>query len=121
MSKEQFDFMGSGRLRYQAAEQNRDVGILMSEAHANDHVNDWSDQAMTWVKNFLESWGDETFLTEDIRAFATKYGLKPPPNDRAWGGVICRAAKAKMIVAVGYAKTSNPNAHRTPATLWRKV
>lgn len=115
----QLDFLGTGKNLYQA-EQNRDVGVLMSEAHANDAIEKWSDMALVMIEAFLAYRTSDPFLAEDVRSFATANGLPEPPCARAWGAVIKRASDAGLIAFSGYGKTSNPKAHRTPAALWKK-
>lgn len=107
--------------RINLAEANRDVGILMSEASANDHIEHWSDRALTWVKLFLNTVGDKPFMAEDVRAYADSHGFEKPPHLRAWGGVIVRAAHQNLIKCIGYQETKNPKANCAVAKLWRRA
>jgi hypothetical protein len=101
------------------AENNKNVGILMSEEAAKDRCPGWSEQAYALLIEFKKS-ASKPFLAEEAREYAHAHGLPKPASERAWGAVIRRAAQAKEILFHGYAKTSNPLAHRTPASVWQK-
>jgi len=59
------------------------------------------------------------FLAEQFVEYATKrYGLLPPPDGRAWGGPVRRAALAGKIRKVGYAPANTSN--RSPKALWQE-
>jgi hypothetical protein len=104
------------------AERNKENGMHSAVAHADREVDGWSDRAYEILKTFLIrcSLFDE-FMGEDIREYAKRLGFPDPPSERAWGAVIRRAAIKNLIKFVGYAKTTNPKAHRTPAALWKKA
>lgn len=101
-------------LDWKQAESRRDDGMQRAVEHADDVKPYWSDMAMTWVLVYRDMHAE--FLAEDVRAYAHAGGLPGPPDGRAWGAVIRRAAKAGHIVKVGYApaKTSN----LSPKVLW---
>jgi hypothetical protein len=104
----------------QQANRCRDVGMMQSTRTANRMFEGWAEDAYDQLKLFCQSrCNGETFLAEDIREFAGLNGLPVPPSKRAWGSVLRRAAFDRLIERVGYQKTKNPSAHRTPATLWR--
>lgn len=62
-----------------------------------------------------------SFMCEDLRAYAERLEIPAPNDKRAWGKIVTRASREGLIVKIGYAATSNPLAHGTPATVWRKV
>ena len=62
-----------------------------------------------------------TFMGENIRTYAENLQIPTPADKRAWGKIMRRAAKNGLIIKAGYSATSNPLAHGTPATLWRKA
>lgn len=103
------------------AEINKNDGMLRSSLNADSKIPGWNECAFEALRQFLNSINDNTFMAEDIRAWASTWGLDNPPSKRAWGAVINRAAKEKLIVFCGYSKTSNPTAHATPAGLWKKI
>ena len=96
------------------ADINRDDGIRRSELNAG---SEWVKQAYRKLENYLTHF-DQPFLAEDVRMWAESLNFPIPPHKRAWGGVFARACKAGLINKIGYRSTTNPNAHRTPATLW---
>jgi hypothetical protein len=99
----------------------RDEGIRIAEAHAASVTPDWAELANFYLRAAID-WGNLTrFQTTDFRKWAENRGLRAPPDPRAYGGVIRRAAKAGKIVADGYAVKSDPSAHCCPAVVWRVV
>ena len=100
-------------------EQLRDEGMQRAIDHA-DAVNDkWSEKAYTFLLKWLR-YQDAEFMTEDVRKAST--GLIPDaPHDRAWGGIIRKAAMAGLIMKVGYRSVTNPQAHCANASVWQKI
>lgn len=80
----------------------------------------WSQRAFnTAVEYVRDHPAGFQFKTEDVRLWADiRNKIEQPPSDRAWGGVILKLAKQKLIYKVGHAVVTNPNAHRCFATLW---
>lgn len=100
------------------ADMLRDKGINEAADHANSEIEQWCNTAFNALLLFLDK-NPVEFLGEDIRMWATN--VPEPPSKRAWGQVILKAARLKLIKKIGYARTTNPLAHRTPATLWAKT
>lgn len=108
------------QLDFTAAENSKNAGMLLAEEHANRKISGWSNAATSYLKGFL-SIHSEPFLAEEVREYAKVNGLEDAPSQRAWGGVMTRAARAGIIKNIGFRLTTNPVAHRTPATLWCKA
>lgn len=91
----------------------------MKEAvdHADSVEDGWSKTAYSELLVFMASRSE--FMTEDVRAFAYSRGLSIPPDDRAWGSVITKAAKRKLIVKSGYAPMKSKNCHANPKAVWK--
>lgn len=86
---------------FSAAMEARDLGIQRSVDHANSVESEWSGQALGLLRAFVARLApDETFLTEQFRAWAhaLPQGLPQPPDARAFGAVIQRAAKKHRII-----------------------
>ena len=79
----------------------------------------WADEAFLALCYYAER--HDTFLTDDVRTFAHQYGLPLPPDSRAWGGVMNRAVKRKLVERVGYAPVKSPSGHARPMSLWKWV
>jgi hypothetical protein len=92
-------------------------GMKASEDNANKHNSRWSDDAFDYLIVYILE-HDDSFMAEDIREFARKNGLPDPPSKRAWGSVISRAKKTKIIKFHSYDQVSNPRAHRANAVRW---
>ena len=102
------------------AKRLRDEGMLASVMHAEVQNPLWQIRAMDSLRRYLNVIPMcSKFMTEDFRIWAeTHDNLPTPPTGRAYGAVMMKAAKAMLIERMGYAPTSNPKAHRTPATIW---
>ena len=96
--------------------QLRDKGIKQAIDNADDTHERWSEKAYKFLTNWIKT--QYEFMTEDVR-LASEKEIPKPPSNRAWGGVILRAAKAGLINRVGFSNVKNAKAHRTPATVWR--
>ena len=96
----------------------RDRGIAQSLTHANDIHDNWTHQALSFLKDYLLT--HDRFMCEDLRVQSR--GIVPePPSLRSWGGVIKKAQRMGWIRAVGTNNVSNPNAHRCYATEWERM
>jgi hypothetical protein len=105
------------RKREARAKQLRDEGIRQAADHAGD---DWKSLAYALFLQFLAQWPGELFMTEDARHWASGR-IELPPDNRAWGYVAVRAAKAGVIVKHGYGPQRDPKHHKAPGTVWRIV
>lgn len=101
----------------QAGAVLRDVGMQRSVEKADRVVPGWKDSALKFVRSFPS----DEFMTEQVREYAYALGLPKPPNERAWGAVIMAAKKLGLIVFARFEQVGNPRAHRTPASVWRRV
>lgn len=95
----------------------RDKGMKVASDHAELTNICWNQMAF----DMLVECPLKTFMTEQLRAWAYENGLPKPPNEKAWGSIVTKAAKAGLIIFQGYRRVSNPQAHRRPAGLWEKV
>ena len=106
------------RLPSEQAKFLRDIGITLAADHADAQNPLWQHRAMEALIEFLKTNKDE-FMTEDFRQWAeTQHGLPTPPTGRAYGAVMTSAFRNKLINHNGYGRTCNPQAHRTPASVW---
>jgi hypothetical protein len=55
------------------------------------------------------------------RGVASKGVVPSPPTDKAWGGVIRKAAFSGIVFRAGYREVKNVRAHRTPASVWKST
>ena len=77
----------------------------------------WKERALECVNDYPHN----TFKTEDVRVWAYGHGLEKPKNCRSWGGVILEAKKRGMVKSVGFMLVDNPKAHKTPASVWKRI
>jgi hypothetical protein len=96
-------------------EMLRNKGIEQAIENANARSTGWANEAYQFLLDYIKD--HKEFMTEDVRNASA--GIVPdPPSKRAWGGIVVRAAKNKLIEKRGFKAVQNPNAHCTPATLW---
>jgi hypothetical protein len=88
----------------------------LSSDRADRELGEWSKQAYAYLMQFARL-HHNPFLVEDVRAYAEKKGLTPPPDGRAWGHIVQTARRAKQITSCGFgiAKSSNGS----PKVLWK--
>lgn len=98
----------------------RDRGMKQAIDHAEQETPQWKELALAKLKEFTTEFSHLQFMAEDFRAWAVTNGLPKPPHARAFGGVMAKAAGARLIVKVGIGQVKNPKAHRANATIWRK-
>lgn len=111
--------MKQTQLSLDLSRKYRDEGIKTAIESAGE---EWLMKATEHFNRFLDGISDgRFFLTEQVRMYANENGLPAPPSERAWGGVTNKMKRSGRIIACGYSSVSNPKAHATPATLWRKV
>lgn len=98
----------------------RDDGMDRAAAHADAVHGGWSNFAYDILLRYAEK--HEVFMAEDVREFARVVdGFEDPPDGRAWGSVVMRAAKAGIIKRIGYAPMKSPNCHANPKSVWRSL
>lgn len=103
-----------------AARLLRDVGMETAARHADAVDEGWSDRAYQFLVDFVGANPAGRFMAEDVRAEAGRQGLPLPPDNRAWGFVVARAAKAKIIKRVGYGPQTSASCHCSPKSIWVK-
>ena len=106
-----------------AAEILRDEGMRQAVEHADAVHGNWSERAMDMLKDYLEllryGLGEgQQFTSEMVREYAEQMGLPDPPDKRAWGAVMVKAARAGLIVKKGWTTSRNPKVHCSPTSLW---
>jgi len=102
------------------AQTLRDHGIERAINHADRVHANWSDNAFIALKNLVVLLGQGEFITSElVRSHAEFHGLVTPPDKRAWGSVMLRAARAKLIVKKGWTTATDPKVHCNPVSLWQ--
>lgn len=79
----------------------------------------WTRTALQAVRCFLMTIGTNSFLTEDVRDYASAQGVDDPHDGRAWGHVMQRAKREGIAVPIGYAAAKSSNG--SPKVLWRRA
>lgn len=109
----------SAELSVSKACARRDKGIQRASDHAERWRADWNDAAAVMLHRYLTTLHGRSFLTEEFIAWArAKTDMPMPPDGRAWGGVIRRAATEHHIEKVGSAQANTSN--RSLKFLWRE-
>lgn len=98
-------------------EQLAGAGMRLAAESADDNKKGWSDQAFELLKEFMTM--HEKFMCEEFRSYCKSRGLALPPSNRAFGGIIRRAAFGGMIYRIDFARVKNPKAHCANASVWK--
>lgn len=101
------------------AREGRDKGIADALDHADHEVKHWRDLAYTYLVSYCRRHG-EIFTGEDAVDASKRDRMIEPPNDKAWGGVIKRAALAGVIVKVD-TNGVRRKGHTSPCPRWRSL
>jgi hypothetical protein len=117
MARQQIDFVGYEPV---VNRQVTDDAITSAVSHADRVSPMWSSMAYGALLAFAATEGGK-FTSEDVRAVAEYAGLPTPPDQRAWGGVFRRAARAGKIRRVGFGESQNKQAHCRPVAQWMLV
>lgn len=94
------------------AARRRADGMRRAVEHADIVQVGWSEAAMICLLDYADIIG-RPFMVEEVRAAS---GLPAPPDGRAWGAVVQRAARSGAISRVGYAPAKSSNL--SPKCLW---
>jgi len=90
-------------------------GMQRAEQSANNTHYKWSDTAYSFLIDYSKKYS--SFMMEDV-ILASKGSVPEPPTNRAWGGVVRKAAKEGKLVNLGFQKKKSEGSHSTPAVLW---
>lgn len=96
-----------------------ETGMNLALQNAETKKPGWQKNAFRLLIDFIGT--RKKFMCEDFRAFCAENGLSIPPSNRAFGGIILKAAKAGMIKRVGYGQVKNPKAHSANAAVWETI
>lgn len=105
------------QLTLKLARAGRDAGIARAMGHADRVNGDWSERAFVAMRSRLGYM--ERFTCEDMREACSE--IQTPPDARAWGGIMLRAARAGFIVQDGWTIARAANVHCSPARVWRSI
>jgi hypothetical protein len=100
--------------QYAQAKAERDLGMQRAVKHADAKRTGWSSEAYSFLLTFART--HKTFISEECTDAALAAGVPPPPDLRAWGHPFRRAAKAGVLVRIGYGKSTRR--HLSPTPLW---
>lgn len=95
--------------------QQRELGIERAGDHAGD---EWKRRAVGYVREFAAR-SSAPFLAEQVREFAETRGFDAPADCRAWGAVMQRAQRERIVQAHAYAPARSSNG--SVKVLWRAL
>jgi len=101
------------------AERLRDEGMERAADHAEREIPEWRNEARRILE--ITAALHRNFTSEDIKIQADIRGLPRPPEPRAWGAVIQRAARDGIIRKVGWADSTSRTCHCRPMQLWTRA
>jgi len=94
------------------------TGMMTAAAHAERVNSGWASDAEDLFVLYAIQHPDG-FMTEDVRVWAEKLGFDSPPDNRAWGFVARKVARAGHVYAAGYSKQKSATCHGSPKTIWK--
>lgn len=94
-------------------------GMQLAAEHADAVYENWTKEAYEHLLTYINEVGG-SFTCEMLREFAENKEFPSPPNNKAWGGIICKASRGKIIVRDGYTTKKAPHCHNGTAALWKK-
>jgi hypothetical protein len=98
-------------------------GMTEAADHADAASPAWSDNAVLLGRVYADRIKADnptiTFQGAHVRQFAESRGLPPPPDARAWGGIIRKLRQAGVIKSVGIGKSPDPRQHAGFVTEWQ--
>lgn len=103
-----------------AAQILRDEGIRRAVDKADKVHEQWSDKAYYLLGEYIDLIGGAgaCLTAEMVRFYSEEQGLPKPPDGRAWGAVMLKAARSGRIFRNGWVTASDPKSHGNPTTLW---
>ncbi len=109
---------GNGQVTKEAlARQLRDDGMARAADHAEVVEPGWNELALEYVRVYAKA--NRQLRGEMVRIYAENRGFPLPPDKRAWGAVMMRAAKAGLITKLGWTTAVDPKVHKNPVSLWQ--
>ena len=101
-------FMG-----YSGAAEARDEGINAAAEHAGQA---WQVLAWSALMEYIKRDRSGHFTCEDVREVM---GVPEPPDRRAWGAIMLRAARQGLIQRAGFVEHRERSRHCGISILWR--
>jgi hypothetical protein len=101
------------------ARQERDEGMSLAVERADRAISAWSELAIAWIRLYAQQHRGQQYTGRQIVLASRESGVIQPPNDKAWGSPMQRAARAGVIRRVG--TVPDPNRHCNPVPLWESA
>lgn len=98
------------------ARDARDAGIATAVEHASAVMPGWPQLAFEALAEYAKH--HPTFTIEQARK---AMDVPPPPNTKAWGGIITKAMRAGIVEAAGWTQAEDPKVHANLVTLWHSL
>ena len=99
-------------------EQGRQ-GMAAVAAKAEEISPGWSASAFACLCRFAED--HDHFTGEQIKTWSYANGLARPHKDAAWGAVIAKASRRRIIHFVGYEVATAASRHGAPNRRWKSL
>lgn len=100
------------------AKEKAQEGIEQAVSHAEKEKPGWSANAYEFIRLHCIRNKGKRFTGFEVVQASIAYGLDQPPNPRAWGGPLQKAARNRLIVRVGTVADPNPERHGSDVPLW---
>lgn len=93
-------------------------GMGAALENANRQIENWGDIAYDFLVQYFKEHPNEKIQVEKIRQ-ASVGVVPPPPNNKAWGGIVTRAKSKGIVIKTGVAPVTEASAHRGYASVWQ--
>jgi hypothetical protein len=102
------------------ARREAQAGIELAADAADRAVDGWTAKAFEFIKRYAEAHRGRTYIGHDIVQASLATDLPQPPNAKAWGKPIQRAAREGVIRRAhgGTGAAPDPNRHGNLVPLW---
>ncbi|MFZ6813560.1 hypothetical protein ACO0K3_03765 [Undibacterium sp. Rencai35W] len=92
------------------------IGAQLAFDHAERVTPGWGVRAYDALVDVVKQ-KTEPFTIEQIREAIAKSGVEPPPDQRAYGAIVMRAKREKVIAKTGDFAPAR-SSHGSPKPLW---
>lgn len=93
-------------------------GMNRASSHADSNIPGWSQAAFELLVEYLKLHPTSTFISPQLRRWASERGFPEPPTAWAWGSVFNKASRHQLIKRVGYVQYGDSTMHLQSVSQW---
>jgi hypothetical protein len=104
---------------FAAVAKGRELAGVCLE-NTRKEVADWPEQAYEALRQCVVYWRSQKFTSESLVEYCYRNGLEKPHDDRAWGAIFQKAARAGLI-RKSTDTYQRSKGHGSPAFYWEAL